>query len=311
MSWQQVMEFAPLIGWKPKANLNGYYLTAVEDGVFHVVTDFQGWAGTASIVESDIVVFGDSYAFGYGVDTEAAFFESCRELRLKAIGAPGYNMVQEVLIMDQLSSQLAGKFVVWFVFVGNDLFENLMAHHFHYRMPFVRESKSNQRRGWETVTSHVSPTKWPYTAARYRDFTLWDRVVGDMHSENFLATRAFAACEFLIEKGNDICRRAGAQLLVLTIPDPLTVNHHGLRRIFARGTDPLKFDPDLPDKRIGEICAKFDVAFVAGRNYLDSRHYKARDPHWNEQGHQRMAWLLSSLYYDYMLNDTTNIRNYG
>ena len=139
VSWDQLMEFTPIIGWKPKANLNAHYLTVAEDGVFHAVTDAQGWPGTTSIAESDIIVFGDSYAFGYGVNVEGFFAESTARCALKPLVRLAYNMVQEVLLMRQLSSQLAGKLVVWFIFVGNDLHDNLTPNMYHYRMPFVRE----------------------------------------------------------------------------------------------------------------------------------------------------------------------------
>ena len=160
VAWYQLIEFMPVIGWKPKANLNAHYLTVTEDSVCYIVTDAQGWSGTVSIAESDIVVFGDSYAFGYGVDVGASFFsDGLGKVRIKAIGAPAYNMVQEVLLMRQLSSNLSGKLVVWFIFVGNDLHDNLVPDMYHYRMPFVREV--NGTGSWEFVTSHVSPVKWP------------------------------------------------------------------------------------------------------------------------------------------------------
>lgn len=297
--WEQLVEFTPVIGWKAKANLNAHYVAILEDGVCHIVTDAQGWPGTASIAESDLVVFGDSYAFGFGVNAEASFAECNRALRIKAIAAPAYNMVQEVLLMHEVSAQLSGKLVVWFIFVGNDLHDNLTPNMYHYRMPFVREV--NGAGSWEIVTSHVSPVKWPYTSTRFRDYTLWDRLLGDIHSPSFLAQRAYSACEFLIGKGSDICNRAGARLLVMTIPDPLPLSEGGLQRLFAQGVDPKAFDPDLPDKRIGEICSTLGVPFVAGRSYLDASHYKTRDPHWNEKGHQQVASLLSTLYYDYGL----------
>jgi hypothetical protein len=266
-----------------------------EDGVFHIVTDAQGWPGTTSIAESDVVVFGDSYAFGYGVNVEDFFAERHHGVRIKAIGAPAYNMVQEVLLMRQLSPQLAGKLVVWFIFVGNDLHDNLTPNMYHYRMPFVREV--NGTGSWEIVTSHVNPVQWPYISARFRDFTLWDRLLADIHSPTFLAQRAYSACEFLIGEGSAICNCAGARLLVMTIPDPLTVSQRGLQRLFSRGADPKSFDPDLPDRKIRKMCSKFGVLFVAGRNYLDARHYKTADPHWNERGHQQVAELLCTLYY--------------
>jgi hypothetical protein len=81
--------------------------------------------------------------------------------RIKAIGANGYNMVQELLWMRRYAPQLAGKLVVWFVYHGNDLFDNLQPNVFQYRTPFVRERHDG--RGWEVVTEHVRRSPWVAT----------------------------------------------------------------------------------------------------------------------------------------------------
>src|SRR5262245_60559959 len=46
-------EFAPVVGWKPTANVDAYHCV---DDVFHVTTDPEGWRGQATIEESEIVV---------------------------------------------------------------------------------------------------------------------------------------------------------------------------------------------------------------------------------------------------------------
>src|SRR5262245_46881309 len=71
--WQELIEFEQIIGCKNKANLHAYALDSVNDA-FQLTTDSQGWRGEASsIADSDIVVFGDSFAFGHAID-DAAFF---------------------------------------------------------------------------------------------------------------------------------------------------------------------------------------------------------------------------------------------
>src|SRR3990172_7833003 len=122
VTWQELLEFAPTVGWRPKPNLNTY---ARADKVFQLTTDTEGWRGQRSIGESEVIVFGDSFAFGYGVDDKAFFANIKSKVRIKAIGANGYNMVQALQWMERLSSQLKGKLVVWFIFVGNDLYDNL------------------------------------------------------------------------------------------------------------------------------------------------------------------------------------------
>ena len=68
--WQQLIEYAPKVGWKPKANLRTF---AYADKPFFVTTDADGWRGKTTLDDSDVVVFGDSYAFGYGVSDDRCF----------------------------------------------------------------------------------------------------------------------------------------------------------------------------------------------------------------------------------------------
>jgi hypothetical protein len=70
---RQVSEFDPVLGWRGKANLD-CHVVEDRDDVFHVLTDEQGWPRTRGLVESKIVVIGDSHVWGYGVDHERAFF---------------------------------------------------------------------------------------------------------------------------------------------------------------------------------------------------------------------------------------------
>ncbi len=124
IEWKQIMEFYSTIGWKPRANLDTYAL-GLDGEPFHFTTDSHGWRGKNSIADSEIVVFGDSFAFGFAADDDKFYAELNPRLRIKAIGANGYNMVQSLLWMQRLSTKLKEKLVVWFIYYGNDLYENL------------------------------------------------------------------------------------------------------------------------------------------------------------------------------------------
>lgn len=293
--WPQMFEFDPTLGWKAKANLDCHCL-AERDDVFHVLTDDDGWSGKASLADSEVVVVGDSHAFGYGVDHKSSFSQVNPRLPIKAIGVPGYNLVQEVLLMNQLACKLKGKLVVWFVYVGNDLHEDLAPAMSGYRTPFVRRVNGGHQ--WEIVTSHLRPTKWSCSSGRLVEN--YPRVMQALHSETFLSERAYSACEFLIEKGRAICRHAGGQLVVMSIPAPVAVNY--VRRDGGRpsGQDANAIDAGLPDRRIGAICSRYGIPFVPLRQYLDTRDYKERDDHWTERGHRRVAEVLWRLYRDYV-----------
>jgi len=296
-SWRRIIEFDAIVGWKPKPLLTAYCLAEPAGDVFAIKTDAQGWRGRVSLAESDIVVFGDSFAFGYGVDEERCFSEGTNELRVKAIGAPGYNMVQELLWMQQMSSQLRDKLVVWFIYIGNDLYDNLRPNELHYRRPFVRQVPSQS--AWEIVTSHISLERWPYNPDRHIDE--YQKMLGNTYSPTFISQRAYAACEFLIAEGKKICTRAGAQLIILTIPDLFELTQQGLERLSTYSPDPPSFDAELPNRNIRDACAKVGVPFVTAKTYLDVSDYSHGDRHWNEKGHRRIHQILSDLHHDYDL----------
>lgn len=290
--WEGLIEFHPKLGWKPKPNFDGYCLEQRDD-VFHVVTGPDGWPGRSSLSESPVVVFGDSFAFGYGIDARKSFLELVPEVPIKAIAAPGYNLVQEVLLMEELSSELEGKLVVWLVCLANDLYDNLSPEMSGYRTPFVRWSETHTR--WEIVAHHVNPSPWSCSAGRQG--VLRFRFDQGFGASGFLSDRAYSACGFLISQGRDITRRAGADLVVATIPTPRQLE---CDQASASEEGTGGFDPEYPDEQIGAICERLQVRFVPLKPYLNRADYKRRDEHWNEKGHQKVAEVLAALHRDHV-----------
>jgi hypothetical protein len=295
--WREILEFDAAIGWKPIANVSTYYLARGGD-ICHVMTDSQGWPGKTSLAESQVVVFGDSFAFGYGVNMSSSYAEINPRLRIKAIGAPGYNMVQELLLMRELSSHLRGKLVIWFICLENDLYDNLHPNKPNfYKTPFVRSRNGGD--DWEIVTSHLSPDRWQLSLVK----SPYLRMLAKFCTSGFESQRAFAACDFLIGEGYSICRQAEAQLAVITIPNKNQLSQAGLKLLMRQLQDGDGFDPDLPDRAISDICRKHGIKFLAGKEYLEAGNYKDNDTHWNEQGNRRMAELVEHLYHDYLLTE--------
>ena len=289
--WPELFEFHPRLGWKAKPNFHAYCLEERDD-VFEVVTGADGWAGSRTIAESQVVVFGDSHAFGYGVDNSRAFFHVA-EVAIKAVGAPGYNMVQEVLLMEELGPSLRGKVVVWFVYYGNDLYDNLAPEMNGYRAPFATETADGR---WRIETSHVTASKW--SASLGRQGRQMARIPEKFFKKSFLGDRAFSACEFLIGKGKDICRHAGAELVVMTIPIALMLESspsiHGKR-----------IDVEYPDQRIREICNELHVDLICLKDLLRRTDYKPYDEHWSERGHRAVARAI-----DHMYKEKTGLKNH-
>lgn len=283
--WQDLVEYIDEIGWKPKGGLVAYGADNNGDP-FALTTDPSGWRGPADLAESDILAFGDSFAFGFGAGDADFFGADGRTPKVKAIGAPGYNMVQSLLWMNRLAAQLRGKTVVWLIYPGNDLEDNLSPQMESYRTPFVRETTNGS---WEIVTAHVNPEPWPFRLRR-------TNAQGFLQicRPSLLGTRAYKACAYLIEEAMHLCRAAGARLVIVTIPDLSPMQTKKFAQLLADAAI-KEFDPTLPDERIAEICARFDLPFVPLADVLDVGDYLVNDVHWNARGHRRVAQALRDI----------------
>jgi hypothetical protein len=282
--WTDIMTFDPKLGWRPRSNVDTRYL-ADRDDVFRVVTDSDGWPGRGSIDDSAVVVIGDSFAFGYGVDAGKSFADLNPGLIVKAVGAPGYSMVQSVLLMEQFAERLSGKLVVWFICLENDLQDNMAPAMRRYRSPFVRPSAAAG--GWEIVDEHVEPTPWKSTDRH------WKRILPYLCVPGPLADRAYAASDYLIARASASCKRVGAHLLLVTIPDPSQLSAAGRARLAAMSGSAEACDANLPDRRLVESCARHGVPAIVGKDHLTAGDYKRLEGlHWNERGHQQMAAII-------------------
>lgn len=290
LPWQRLIEFDPEFGWKPRANLRAQHLA--DDGYWST-TDGQGWRGKTSLAESEIVVFGDSFAWGYGMDDEHVFCNLLTQPRIKPVGVNGYNMVQESLWMQRYASQLRGKLVVWLIYHGNDLYDNLSPDMQGYRTPFVRQL--NGTGDWEIVATHLRPERWPIGGPHRRNGSYYHEKLAELCSPTYLAQRAYSACEFLLREGQELCRRNGAGLAVVTIPD-LTQFDPQVQFLRTRRPDLQSIDPDYPDRMIREMCGRLGLPFEACKQHMDASHFKADDCHWNRKGHRQMADLLAAIY---------------
>lgn len=282
--WRELMTYEPEVGWKPRPNLDAYGLG---EEPFHLTTDGDGWRSTGSLEDSDVVVFGDSFAFGYGIGDEGFFANLLDRPRIKSIACNGYGMVHSLLWMRRLESWLAGKLAIWLVYTGNDLYENLRPNHGPYRTPFVRRRIDGD--GWELVTAHVSPDPWPFPDNRRNN-----ELLAQLCTPCLLGERAFSAAEYLIGEAATVCSAAGARLVLVSVPSSL--QYGGARRLRRLSPDAGAFDPDLPDMRLALACERQGVPFVPLKPRLERDDYLDRDIHWRPSGHRKVATCIRDLW---------------
>ena len=290
VTMDQLMEYDPTFGWKPRPNLDTHHLNV---DFFQLSTDADGWRGKVDWRESDVVAIGDSFAAGYGASDRDFFANLCASPRIKALGAGGYSQVQELLWLKRLAPSLQGKLVVWFIYYGNDLYDNLCPEMRGYRKPFVRESGEDGE--WEIVSTHVRREPWPIVTHSRMGGDHYLPRLADLCSDTFLSKRAYSACEFLLREGRKVCHEADAQLVILSIPEVSQLSIKGHSQLKSLGGDET-FNPDYPDLQLKAICGRLGLEFVPGRSFLDLGDYLSYDCHWNNRGNRRMAEALQKLY---------------
>lgn len=284
--WQRLVEYEPVVGWKPLSNLD---VDDMADEVFRLTTGPDGWRGSTTLAEADMVVFGDSFAFGQGAADDAMYTRFCRGIRVKPIGANGYSMVHGALWMRRLAPQLAGKVVVWFVYYGNDLHESVLPNMGRYRMPFVREDRGTGK--WEIVTDHVSPEPWPFSSSR-----TYHEMLAEICCATRSGRRILSAADFLIREAAQTCREAGAELIVVGIPMSVQLSRRGQAQLAGLAPDRETFDVGRPDQVLQASCEAMGVPFIPLSAHLKAGHYLLKDIHWTPAGHRRVGALLTDVY---------------
>jgi hypothetical protein len=284
--WRDLVEYEPVVGWRPRPSLDVF---GRADDVFHLTTGNDGWRGQVSFAEADVIVFGDSFAFGHGADDGRMFTAYTRGVKVKPIGSDGYDMVHSLLWLERSAAQMTGKTVVLFPFYGNDLLENLLPAMRHYRKPFVRQAPDDG--AWEVVTEHVNPEPWPFPTS-----TDYHGPLAEICCEGSdLQRRVMGSCEYLIGRAREICADAGAELIVMGVPDRIQLSDRGRRKLQHLAPSGRTVDPLLPDRMIGEICDGLGVRFIALSDHLGADDYLVQDIHWRTSGHRKVGHLFAEL----------------
>ncbi|CAN5384510.1 hypothetical protein BH23BAC3_BH23BAC3_24570 [soil metagenome] len=289
-TWDKIIQFEPGLGWKPIPNLKKteYYDEIGDKG--SVTTGEEGWPGTYKIEDSEIVVFGDSFAFGFGSECSDTYYSNSNNLRIKPIAAPGYNMVQGLMLMKKYREKLNDKLIVWLICLENDLVENLAPYNgMKYTVPYLKKNKENK---WEIEDSHVTKEKWLYGEKNsYTSLKFATICTSSEYSD-----RAFSACKYLIEEAKTVCDSVNSELVLFTIPDKRLLTQQGIIMLKRYLDNDSTFNKDYPDLCLGKICEELKVTHLPGLKYLEVNDYKVRDPHWNKMGNSKLSTILNDYF---------------
>jgi hypothetical protein len=284
-----LVKYDPELGWRPSENVDAHYLVRNDD-IYPLITDASGWPGSRTLDESRIVVVGDSFAYGYGAGAGESYADLLDDLKPKALASLGYDMVHEVLLLRKYAPRCAGKLVIWWVYLENDLPDNLRPEFRGYRKPFVAQSRTSG--DWQIVTTHVTPAPWRNSLP---DNNM--QIFAHLCAPSALADHYYSACDYLVGEGVAACAANGATLVVMTIPNVNQLDAEGHRFLCSRGVDRLRFDPGYPDQRFEQICARRGVPFVPLMERLQVSDYKLFERfHWQPSGHRKAAAAVREVW---------------
>ena len=289
-------------------------------------TNSLGHRDDPTSVEKDpavfrILVLGDSFSAGAGVEREQAYPQVLESLLTRAAGVPvevvnsgvgGWQPFQYAQYYEHYGRDFSPDLVLVGFFVGNDAFAGAT------EVTQLRSAVGGRRvsreaaarptiraQVWLYQNSHLARLIWRRDAAR--DFS---RASCDDFSSSYLRIQRHRMSNYLRRDESrealahaslaaslriqELTRRDGALLLVALLPDETQINA-SLQEILLRDDDPARFDFDMPQSLLADSFALHDIPT------LDLLPAFRRDPrclylnhtHWTSAGHVFAASLIA------------------
>jgi hypothetical protein len=160
-STQIYTKFDDEIGYVPNSNLNSLVFLNYIDKTYKIITDKNG-ARIKDIrysknnYESEIIIIGGSFSFGYGVEYENTFahlLEKYLDKKIKNFSVPGYGTLQSLKI---LNNNFGAEKLIIYGFIEDHLRRNvvqcgLITSYYCIKIPYVSLDKDGNLNITQTV----------------------------------------------------------------------------------------------------------------------------------------------------------------
>ena len=263
-----------------------------------------------------ILLLGDSFVFGVGVEQEETLGAVLEELyaaegrSVVALngGVPAYGVPDAAGQLARLAPAVMPDRVAMFLFTGNDLAES--------QQPFRQPRAVGGLREWLYYRSDLFvlaktavPTRvyariagWftsgePARVRRLRQASEIYRT-----SPPDWVVEGASAARRALERMAATSREGGADFVVLIIPELLQLEPHRLASTLADlGVDQEGYDPGAPTALFARMLTELDLPFVDLTEVLAAAHergdgpYYPIDRHWTAEGHRLVAQATKAL----------------
>jgi len=278
-----------LLGWIFPPGAAGDF----EDDNSPVVIETNAWGlrGPEYDLDPDgihVVVLGDSYAFGWGVEEEDSFprelerllRERFGDLSLTVInaGIPGYGLYQQIEMLRHIRRHVPLDVVISTFSLANDPVDELR---------IARYTPDRLRDYVPAVRDPASFVSWLSRSSR--TVSLLDQRTRSL--QLFLANAGAGARDLAAASMTrliDECDEVGTPLLVVVVPQRNQILRGGVAGWFAgQLTRKLRALPREITRRYGVPLVELTASLASVQQRVDA--YLPNDAHWSPAGHEAVA----------------------
>ncbi|MBW8051153.1 MAG: SGNH/GDSL hydrolase family protein [Cytophagales bacterium] len=271
-----------------------------------------------SLVNSDVLILGDSFGFGWGVnknETCESFMEKIGNLKVLNMSVSGYSTVQEFLLLKKFANRnnIKGKIVI-FLFFENDLDNNLQGYHF-LPFPYLYVEDSLIKFSKPTIgqfNNWLNIVNGRMNKGIARHFFIGDIIY---QSVNKIKKRVESKKDYSKTEGDNqriIDKYETFDLLMKEIKVFENRKKFHTLFIYVPSVDYyLGADKEELVYKINEICERFSVPFIDLSRCLEiNDYYYECDGHWKPSGHYKAASeIISYIETVYFVSGSVNIVN--
>ncbi|MEZ4652052.1 MAG: SGNH/GDSL hydrolase family protein [Candidatus Eisenbacteria bacterium] len=270
-----------------------------------------------------IVVLGDSFTAGLGVDASKNFTERLEDAwdgraEVLNFGVNGYGPVQEFLALRDKALHYQPDLALVVVYVRNDFDDILGRYDWGFPRPLVEAADSTFRLTNVPIPRPAAIGLGPVTLLlSYRKLHLYRLISKRVNPHGALwadppelqlcrispspeIRRAFDLTERVLVAMKQVCAASGTDLVVAIAPSIVQVypDRYWNEVLADHGADASDFDLEEPDRRLCRIGTDHDIETIdllpalreAGKE--DPELYYRRNLHWTARGHAVVARAL-------------------